>query len=85
MSIHEFKTKLESALMIIKWSPTDAQLYEIAKKLKEFKGSPTKANISKIVLSVVNTYEARVFEGVDNSDLTTILILATKVDIGNDK
>ncbi|WP_047552189.1 hypothetical protein [Methylotenera sp. G11] len=82
MNIRSFKAELESALMITKWSPTDNQLLEIAKKLKNFKGEPTKSNVEKVVLDVLGSYEARMLEGVDNSDLTTLLMLATKVDSG---
>lgn len=82
MNISTLKAELESALMISKWSPTDRQLLEIAKKLKDFKGEPTKSNIEKIVLDVVGSYEAITLEGIDNSDLTTLLMLATKVDSG---
>ncbi|MFM8443328.1 MAG: hypothetical protein ACKN9W_08305 [Methylococcus sp.] len=85
MNIRTLKAELESALMITKWSPTDNQLFEIAKKLKDFKGKPTKSNIEKIVLDVVGTYQGVMLEGVDNSDLTTLLMLATKVDSVNDK
>lgn len=85
MNIKKLKDELESALMITKWSPTDDQLYKIAKALKAFKGDPTKPNIDKIVLDVVGSYESMVLEGLDNSDLTSLLILATKVDSGNDK
>jgi hypothetical protein len=80
MNLKKFKTEIELALMITKWSPTDNQLLEIARKLKEFKGEPTKFNIKDIVLSVVDDYEIIALEGLDNSDLTTLLLLATKVE-----
>lgn len=82
MNIGTLKAGLESALMISEWSPTDGQLLEIAKKLKDFKGEPTKSNVAKVVLDVVGSYKAKTLEGVDNSDLTTLLVLATKVDSG---
>jgi len=84
MSLNNLKNELESSLLITKWSPTDSQLSIIAKRLKDFQGTPTRSNISKVVLEVVDSYEAMAFEGVDNSDLTTLLTLATKTSSTND-
>ncbi|HDZ9500522.1 TPA: hypothetical protein RUZ94_003442 [Vibrio cholerae] len=85
MSLQILKKELESALLITSWSPSDADLKEIAKKLREFEGQPNKGNISSIVLSVVGSYESISLEGVDNSDLTTLLLLATKTDASDDE
>lgn len=84
MSLNILKKELESALLITKWSPTDRDIKEIAKQLKEFRGEPTKTNIERIVLGVVGSYEAITLEGEDNSDLTTLLLLATKTASSND-
>ena len=84
MSLNILKKEIESALLITKWSPTDHDLKEIAKQLKEFQGKPTKANIEKIVHSIVGSYESICLEGADNSDLTTLLLLATKTASIND-
>ena len=84
MSLDYFKNELEAALMITTWSPTEHQLKEIAKKIKEFKGEPTTANIAKLVLEVVGSYESISMQGIDNSDLTTLLLLATKTVPSND-
>jgi hypothetical protein len=78
MSLEILKKEIESALMITKWSPSTEELAEIAERLKNFKGEATKSNIAKIVLDVVDSYECIALEGVDNSDLTTLLLLATK-------
>ncbi len=80
MNLQKFKTQIELALTITKWSPTDNQLLKIAQKLKEFQGKPTKLDITEIVSSVVDDYEIMALEGLDNSDLTTLLLLATKVE-----
>ncbi|OOE77101.1 hypothetical protein [Salinivibrio sp. ML290] len=85
MSLQILKKELESALLITSWSPSDADLKEIATKLREFEGQPNKGNISRIVLSVVGSYESMLLEGVDNSDLTTLLLLATKTDASDDE
>ena len=84
MSIQLLKKELESALLITSWSPSDDQLRDIAQKLREFKGKPNKVNISKVVLSDIESYESMMLEGVDNSDLTTLLLLATKTDTSDD-
>ena len=84
MSIQLLKKELESAFLITSWSPSDDQLRDIAQKLREFKGKPNKVNISKVVLSVIDSYESMMLEGVDNSDLTTLLLLATKTDTSDD-
>jgi hypothetical protein len=84
MSLEILKKELESALMITEWSPSTAELKEIAKRLKEFRGEATESNIAKIVLDVVGSYEKAAFEGADNSDLTTLLLLATKTASNDD-
>lgn len=78
MSLEKFKKELESALMITDWAPSIVELEEIAKRLKAFRGEPSKSNIANIVHDVVGSYEEMCLEGVDNSDLTTLLLLATK-------
>jgi hypothetical protein len=84
MSLDVLKKELEAALLITDWSPSTAELKEIAIRLKAFKGIPSKANIGNIVLEVVGSYEAMALEGVDNSDLTTLLLLATKTASSDD-
>jgi len=84
MSLNILKNELESALFITEWSPTERNLKEIAKRLKEFRGKPSKNNIENIVHDVVGSYKAINLEGEDNSDLTTLLLLATKTASSND-
>ena len=78
MNIDLLKKELETALGIISWEPSDDDIREIAERLKKFKGEPTKSNIEKIVLEVVGSCQCMSMEGLDNSDLNTLLILATK-------
>lgn len=78
MSIENLKKELEATLLITDWSPTEADLNEIARRIKVLGGSASKANIEKIVYDVVGSYECMMMEGIDNTDLTTLLILATK-------
>ncbi|MGF1719663.1 hypothetical protein L4D20_06400 [Vibrio kyushuensis] len=84
MSLNILKKELEAALLITDWSPSTAELSEIAKRLRAFNGEPNKANIGNIVFDVVGSFESMILEGVDNSDLTTLLVLATKVDSSDD-
>lgn len=84
MSLDILKKELEAALLITKWSPSTAELKEIARRLKAFNGEPSKVNIEKIVLEVVGSYEAMDLQGVDNSDLTTLLLLATRTVTSDD-
>jgi len=85
MSFINFKSELESILMITDWSPTEKELIEIATFLSESEKELSKNDVEKIVYDVVGSYESILLEGVDNSDLTTLLKLATKTVSDNDK
>ncbi|QBJ10915.1 hypothetical protein EYS10_21300 [Rahnella aquatilis] len=85
MSLDNFKKEIEVALRIKNWSPTNSQLEEIAKRLKEFDGEPTRANIESLVCEVLGSINVAGLEGIDNSDLTTLLLLATKTNSDDDK
>ncbi|EOB4124485.1 hypothetical protein ACGLQO_002133 [Vibrio vulnificus] len=78
MSYSNLKKELESALLITKWSPTDQQLELIAEGLKQLKPGAKRIDVERVVLDVVGSYEGIALEGADNSDLTTLLLLATK-------
>ncbi|MCA2016063.1 hypothetical protein LDJ79_08070 [Vibrio tritonius] len=84
MSTENLKKELEATLLITKWSPTESDLKEIARRLKGLKGSPSKSDVEKVVHDVVGSYECMILEGVDNTDLTTLLILATKATENDD-
>lgn len=78
MSIENLKKELEATLLITNWSPTEVDLNEIARRINALGGSASKADIERIVYDVVGPYERMIMEGIDNTDLTTLLILATK-------
>jgi hypothetical protein len=84
MKYDTLKKELESLLLITKWSPSESQLKLIADRISGLSGAPNKSDIGIIVSEVYGTYECIMLEGVDNSDLTTLLILATKVGSDND-
>ncbi|MDL0433991.1 hypothetical protein QPM17_22885 [Marinobacter sp. TBZ242] len=78
MSTENLKKELEAALLITDWSPTERDLREIAIRIKGLRGTVSKIDIEKIVHDVVGSYESMAMEGVDNTDLTTLLLMATK-------
>jgi len=78
MSTEHLKKELEAALSITDWSPSDSDLYEIARRIKSLRQTPSKIDIKKIVHDVVGSYECMAMEGIDNTDLTTLLLMATK-------
>jgi hypothetical protein len=80
MSLSNLKKELESILLITKWSPSDKDLQLIASRLRKLQGMPTKNSVGQVVLEIVGSYESIALEGIDNSDLTTLLLLATKTD-----
>lgn len=78
MSIENLKKELEAALLITNWSPTEGDLQEISRRISALKGNASKTDIEKIVHDVFGSYECMILEGVDNTDLTTLLLMATK-------
>ncbi|MDP8078976.1 hypothetical protein [Phocoenobacter skyensis] len=78
MSIEHFKKQLEEILFITNWSPTESELLEISRRINQLNQNVSKTDIAKIVYDIVGSYESMTMEGVDNSDLTTLLKLATK-------
>lgn len=79
MSYSKLKKELESVLLITKWSPTDQQLELIAEGLKQLNPGANRIDVERVVFGVVGSYEGILLEGADNSDLTTLLLLATKL------
>ena len=73
------KKELEKLLGIVKWAPTEQQLVELARRIRLAKRPLAIDDVSEIVLSVVQKYEAMFLEGLDNSDLKMLLMLATKI------
>ena len=85
MSLNNFKNEIESILMITEWNPTTEQLRSIAREIKLLGSSPNKAEIERVVLNVVGSYESICLEGLDHSDLSALLLMATRVQNNNDK
>lgn len=73
-SLSEFKLELERKLKIIKWSPTEPDLIAIAQEVARSQ-TLEPADLSVIVSRVCPTLRIAT-EGLDNSDLRTLLALA---------
>ncbi|EBQ0177349.1 hypothetical protein AXN64_21105 [Salmonella enterica subsp. enterica] len=84
MSILDFKTEIEKTLLITKWSPSERDLVEIAIRIRKANGDISKSDIRKIVIDIVGSYDALIMEGADNTDLTTLLYMATKTAKNDD-
>lgn len=84
MNIIEFKKEVEKTLLITDWSPSNSDLISIAIAIQQTKGFISKAGLEKIVIDVVGSYEALIMEGVDNTDLTTLLQMAMKIEKNDD-
>jgi len=80
-NLSQFRNELERQLRIHKWDPTDAQLKVIASVIK--RRSDARNLDAAEILGIVQIYakvdDFFIMEGVDNSDLETLLLLATKV------
>jgi hypothetical protein len=84
--IYKFKQAIEHNLKIAKWEPTNNQILSIANDIYERNYEPDnrellyiiKGHYSKEILYFAN-------EGLDNSDLITLLALATQVKSNADK
>ncbi|MBP6437605.1 MAG: hypothetical protein KA288_09425 [Paludibacteraceae bacterium] len=79
MNIMNFKKELEAVFLITDWSPTESNLHEITRRIKDLRSTASKADVEKIIHDVVGPFERILMEGVDNTDLTTLLLMATKV------
>ena len=84
--VSKFKQAIEHNLKIAKWEPTNNQILSIANDIYERSSEPDsrelldiiKSHYSKEILYFAN-------EGLDNSDLITLLTLATQVKSNADK
>jgi len=72
----EFKSELERAYGILEWSPTNEQLFKIAKFIQE--NSDELTLVSGYICEICTVGDLYVTEGIDNSDLNYLIALATK-------
>ena len=76
-----FREHLEQSLKIVSWSPTDAQLRGIALRLAMPPATDV-ARVHEVVNQVCPGTRFISEEGLDNSDLRTLLALATAAASG---
>lgn len=78
MEFEALKSHLQASFKVIDWEPTDDEMRTIAIKIRE-KKPQTVAELWEIVQSVRPFGLHHVFEGVDNTDLNLLLLMATKL------
>jgi hypothetical protein len=82
MEIEKFKKELENICNIYSWNPSNIQLFAICKDVAELSASgreASKSDLENIILSHIKDVRFLALEGVDNTDLKMLLLLATKV------
>jgi hypothetical protein len=75
-SLTNFKAELERTLRIVKWDPSERDLMTIAQRAASTRWS-SPADLRRIVVEVYPKALFLNLEGLDNSDLRTLLALAT--------
>ena len=73
-----FKTQLEQTCSIAEWYPTQDQLQKIANALTQTKIASTNDAVA-VVSEIYSGATFNAFEGIDNSDVRTLLTLAIQV------
>ena len=79
MSISSLKLHLERYCKVASWSPTPAQLLEIAIAIREQAQSAKPLTVSRLQTIIIEKSPGvrfHLLEGADNSDLATLLVLA---------
>lgn len=79
------KDKIQQKLNIYTWNPSENILRRIATRIAKLNKEPSKQELSRIVHSEYGEYKTIICEGVDNSDLITLLKLAQSINTNNDK
>lgn len=82
MTLQEYKQTLRKCAHIIdaNWNPTDLQLKQIQSEINKYARSGQKISVGilqQVITSVCGPVTFATFESVDNSDLNTLLGLAT--------
>lgn len=77
-AFEQLKEEIVKVCGVISWKPTDKQLLEIAKKLSEL-NSPSVNDVHAVVGSVCPDETYLCLEGIDNSEVQTLLAIAIRV------
>ncbi len=78
MEFDKLKSHLQASFQVVGWEPTEDEMREIAKKIRD-KKPETVPELAEIVHSVHAFGLVHAFEGVDNTDLNLLLLMATKL------
>ena len=79
--MQDLKHQIEITCRIAEWNPTSLQVREIIKRISDLEktsDSITLADLQYIVNDIVGNIVFHLLEGVDNSDLKALLVLATR-------
>lgn len=78
MEFDNLKLHLQASFQVIGWEPTEDEMREIAKQIRE-KKPRTVEELGKIVQSVRPFGLVHALEGADNTDLNLLLLMATRL------
>ena len=76
--LSKLKSSLEDTCSIVAWNPTSSQLQQIAKLLVK-SNTIEKGDVASIVAGVCANTKFIAMEGIDNSDLRTLIAIAIQV------
>ena len=79
------KAEIQRKLNIFTWNPSENIISRIATRIAQLGKEPSKQELSRIVQSEYGEYKTIICEGVDNSDLITLLKLAQSINTNTDK
>ncbi|TPG73746.1 hypothetical protein [Pseudomonas mandelii] len=77
MDLQALKSYIETAFKFVGWHPSDKQLQEIARRIRTSQPLTQEALV-EIVEDVSPHHTVWAVEGIDNTDLDTLLMMATK-------
>jgi hypothetical protein len=77
MDLQALKSYIEKAFNFVGWHPTDKQLQEIARRIRTTQPLTQQA-LAQIIEDVSPHHTVWALEGIDNTDLDTLLLMATK-------
>lgn len=79
------KEAIRKKMSIHDWNPSEETLKKVANRIKLLNREPSRVELAEIIRTEYGDYKTYVFEGIDNSDLITLLRLANNVNESNDE
>lgn len=77
MDFEQLKTMIRGELEIPEWQPSDPEMTEVLRLIRERKPKTKKA-LAEIVKEVSEWRKSWLLEGIDNSDLNALLLMAAQ-------